>query len=136
MMLINYLYETSLRVRYAETDQMGYVYYGTYPQFFEVGRVEAMRSLGLSYRKLEESGFMLPVLDLKIKYFNAATFDDLITIKTTVVALDGIKLKFDYLICREEIKLCEGSTTLVFVNKSDRRPTRPPQFFVDRLASL
>lgn len=135
-MFINYLNETSLRIRYGETDQMGYVYYGTYAQFFEVGRVEAMRALGLSYRELEEKGYMLPVMDMNIKYFNPATFDDLITIKTNVVSLDGVKLTFNYLIVKDQIKLCEGSTTLVFVDRKTMKPTRPPKFFIERLSEI
>ncbi|MBP6403824.1 MAG: acyl-CoA thioesterase, partial [Bacteroidia bacterium] len=79
-----YTSEIQVRVRYAETDQMGYVYYGNYAAYFEVARVEALRSLGFSYKKLEEDGLMLPVLDFSVKYFKPAYYDDVLTIKTTI----------------------------------------------------
>ena len=74
--------QTKIRVRYAETDQMGYVYYGNYAQFFEVGRVEWLRSLGVSYKSLEDSGVMLPVINLNVQYIKPAKYDDLLTITT------------------------------------------------------
>ncbi len=74
--------EIKLRVRYGETDQMGYVYYGNYAQFFEVGRVEWLRNLGFSYKKIEESGLMLPVLKLNVNFLKPAVYDDLLTVVT------------------------------------------------------
>ncbi len=76
--------ETQMRVRYAETDRMGYAYYGNYATYFEVARVEALRELGMSYRELEDSGILLPVRDLHIKYHKPAYYDDLLTIKTSI----------------------------------------------------
>ena len=73
-----------LRVRYGETDQMGYCYYGNYAQYFEVGRVETLRSLGLSYKQLENEGFMLPVSEFSVKYKSPAFYDDLLSIETTI----------------------------------------------------
>ena len=83
--------ETKLRVRYGETDQMGYVYYGNYAQFFEVGRVEWLRELGISYKSLEESKIMLPVINLNINYLKPAKYDDLLTIVTTLKKLPQVK---------------------------------------------
>jgi acyl-CoA thioester hydrolase len=77
-----YSVKNQIRVRYAETDRMGYVYYGNYAQYFEVARVEMLRGLGISYKTLEDSGIMLPVLDFTIKYIKPAFYDDLLTIKT------------------------------------------------------
>lgn len=129
-MEINFKNTTNLRVRYAETDQMGYVYYGNYAQYFEVGRVEAMRAVGISYKDLENQGFMLPVMDLNIKYHSPALYDDELQIETTIVSLNGVRLLFEYVIFSKNKKLCSGSTTLVFVNKSTMRPVSPPVNFI------
>lgn len=88
--------ETMLRVRYAETDQMGFVYYGNYAQYYEVGRVEAMRSLGFSYKEMEENGILMPVINLNINYKKPALYDDEIRIVTTVSKLPSVRITFDY----------------------------------------
>ena len=79
---IEFIHETKVRVRYGETDQMGYCYYGNYAQYFEVGRVEALRSLGCSYKALEDQGIMLPVSEYNVKYKRPAYYDDELTIQT------------------------------------------------------
>jgi len=123
-----------LRVRYSETDQMGYCYYGNYAQYFEVGRVEALRSVGMSYKELEDSGIMLPVSEFRVKYFAPAYYDDLLRIETQIVELRGSRLLFDYLITNESGKeICAASTTLVFVKKQNMRPVAPPTEFTDRI---
>lgn len=128
---------TSLRVRYGETDQMGYCYYGNYAQYFEVGRVEALREIGMSYRELEESGVMLPVSDFRVKYIFPAKYDDLLTITTYVSKLEGVRLTFDYEIHNEQKRLVStASTTLVFVNKQSMRPVSPPEEFMALLSNL
>ena len=120
-----------IRVRYGETDQMGYCYYGNYAQYFEVGRVEALRSLGLSYKALEDDGIMLPVLDFNVKYIAPAYYDDLLTIEKTIERIDGARLYFSYEIKNEAGKLIsKATTTLVFVNKTTMRPTVPPAQFL------
>ena len=86
--------ETTLRVRYGETDQMGYVYYGVYAQYYEVGRVEAMRSLGISYREMEESGILMPVINLTINYKKPALYDDEVRIVTSVKDIPGVRITF------------------------------------------
>ncbi len=125
---------TQIRVRYAETDKMGYVYYGNYAQYFEVGRVEGLRDLGLSYRKMEEEGIMLPVLEYQIKYFKPAFYDDLLTIKTTITAVKGARIFFEYETLSETNELLnKGNTTLVFVNMSTNKPCPPPDWFVEKM---
>src|SRR3954467_12141196 len=89
--------EIKIRVRYGETDQMGYVYYGVYAQYYEVGRVEAMRLLGFSYKEVEARGILLPVVDFTINYKKPAFYDDEITLITYVKEKpEGVKLSFDY----------------------------------------
>ena len=124
-------HDTELRVRYGETDQMGYVYYGDYAEYFEVGRVEALRSLGFPYRRLEEEGVMLPVHDLRITYHKPAHYDDLLTIRTIIKALPSVRIVFDYEVRNEAGDLlCEASTILVFVDRATMRPRRAPDAFL------
>lgn len=133
-MEINFSHTTFLRVRYGETDQMGYCYYGNYAQYFEVGRVEALRSLGMSYRSMEESGVMLPVSDFHVKYYAPAKYDDLLKVTTSIKALHGPRLIFEYKVENEEGELIsEAETTLVFVQKETMKPTKVPNEFMDKL---
>ena len=117
-----YEFNVKLRVRYAETDQMGYCYYGNYAQYFEVARVETLRSLGLSYKELEESGILLPVSDYQIKYILPAFYDEELNIKCVIKEISEFKIKFDYQTHNQQDKLLNfGSTTLVFVNKQTKK---------------
>lgn len=125
-----YTSEVQVRVRYAETDQMGYVYYGNYAAYFEVARVEALRYLGFSYKKLEEDGVMLPVLDFSVKYFKPAFYDDVLTIRTTIREMPQARIHFEYDTYNEkEILLNSASTTLVFINRKTNRPCAAPEDF-------
>lgn len=120
--------EIQVRVRYAETDQMGYVYYGNYATYFEVARVELLRSIGFTYKKLEEEGIMLPVFEFSIKYFKPAFYDDLLTIKTNLEYNNGARIKFHYEIFNESgILLNRAETTLVFIDRTTNRPTSMPE---------
>lgn len=122
-----YRSETNIRVRYGETDQMGYVYYGFYAMYYEVARVESLRQLGLTYKEIEEAGVMMPVLENHSRYIAPARYDELLTIVTYLKERPGIKVKFEYEIYNEANKLIhEGNTLLVFVEKATARPCRPP----------
>jgi len=125
---------TELRVRYAETDQMGYVYYGNYAAYYEVGRVELMRQLGTSYRQIEDSGLMLPVRDFTVRYFKPALYDDLITVETRIEEMPAARIKFYYDIYNEKGDLLTSAeTTLVFVSKETNRPVHAPNLLIDAL---
>ncbi|MGE0587796.1 MAG: acyl-CoA thioesterase [Cyclobacteriaceae bacterium] len=125
-----YISETSVRVRYSETDQMGYVYYGNYAAYFEVARVESLRQLGMTYRELEEMGIMMPVLENKSKYIAPALYDDKLKIVTTIREKPGVRIRFEYEISNAEGEVIhQGETLLVFVNKKTGRPCRPPEAF-------
>jgi acyl-CoA thioester hydrolase len=120
--------EIKVRVRYAETDQMGYVYYGNYAIYFEVARVEMLRSIGFSYKKLEDDGIMLPVLDFSIRYMKPAFYDDLLTIRTTIPEIPRARIRFSYETFNESgILLNKAETTLVFIDRKTNRPTAMPQ---------
>ena len=123
-----YQNEVKIRVRYAETDQMGYVYYGNYAMYYEVARVESFRNLGFIYRKLEEQGVMMPDIESKSKYLSAAKYDDLLTIKVSIPDLPSVKILFHYSITNENGDLInEGETLLAFVDMKTGMPCRPPQ---------
>ena len=125
-------HQTQIRVRYSETDQMGYVYYGNYAQYFEVARVEWLRKLGVSYKSLEENGIMLPVLKLEVNYHKPAKYDDLLTIKTTVKKKPLVKIEFDFEIYNEQNELLTtGFTSLVFIDMKRNKPTKAPQNILD-----
>ncbi len=121
---------TQIRVRYAETDQMGVVYYGNYPTYFEVARVEAIRSLGYSYKQMEESGILMPVVDMHIKYLRPAKYDDLLTIKTQVRDMPSHKIVFHSHILNEDGKiLTKSEITLFFVDSVNFEKASLPKTF-------
>ena len=131
-----YTHSTELRVRYGETDRMGYVYYGDYAEYFEVGRVEALRSLGFPYRALEEAGVMLPVRDMQVRYHRPARYDDLLTLHTTIEELPSASIRFRYVLHGPNGDLLtEATTTLVFVDAATMRPRRAPDDLVKTLSS-
>ncbi|HLV46829.1 MAG TPA: thioesterase family protein [Flavobacterium sp.] len=120
-------FDIKVRVRYAETDQMGVVYHGNYAQYFEMGRVEWMRSKGLSYKKMEENGIMLPVVSLQMNYKKPAKYDDLLTVTTILKSQTSVKIEFDYEIRNEAGDLLTtGYSVLVFVDMKTGRPIAPP----------
>lgn len=117
-----------LRTRYAETDQMGVVYYGNYPQYLELGRVEWLRSIGFTYKAMEEEGVMMPVVSLQIQYKKPALYDELITIRTKLKELPSTKIEFDYEILNERGELLStANAILVFVDAKTFRPVRCPE---------
>ncbi|MCA0932326.1 acyl-CoA thioesterase [Lutimonas saemankumensis] len=128
--------QTKLRVRYGETDQMGYVYYGNYAQFFEVGRVEWLRALGVSYKSLEESGIMLPVRELNINYLKPAKYDDLLTITTILSKKPLVKIEFDFEVQNEKKELLTtGYASLVFMDMQKSKPIKAPKELLDQIYS-
>ena len=129
-----YISETTVRVRYAETDKMGYVYYGNYTHYYEVGRVEALRQLGTSYKEMEDNGVMLPVYICNIKYLKPALYDDLLVIKTIIRELPTAKITFDYEIYNQKNELLNtGTTSLVFINMASNKPCPAPGSFMEKI---
>ncbi len=130
-----YAHQTTLRVRYADTDRMDQVYYGRYAEFFEMGRVEAMRNLGISYRELEEMGVLLPVIEWRVRYLLPLTYDELLRIETIIPEMPTARIRFLYRILNSEGRLAaDGETTLVFVRANDRRVIRSPHRLREALA--
>jgi acyl-CoA thioester hydrolase len=127
--------ETRIRVRYGETDRMGYLHHGSYALYFEAGRTELLRQLGLTYRQLEDDGILLPVREMKIEYFLPALYDDEVVVKSTLIKEASARLEFEYEI--KDLKnnlLCKAQTTLVFVDATSRRAMRAPDFFMELIS--
>jgi len=122
-----FIHETKVRVRYGETDQMGVVYYGNYALYYETGRVEALRSLGMTYRKMEESGVQMPVLEMHCRYLASALYDEQLTIRTIIREMPAARITFDFEVLNELAQLINrGMVSLAFINTSTNRPTRCP----------
>src|SRR5690606_36470136 len=123
-------HKCKIRVRYSETDQMGYVYYGNYAAYYEVARVEMLRNLGTTYKEMEESGTMMPVLELKCKYIRPARYDEELSITVKILEKPQTRIKFHYEIHNENEELINiGETALVFVNIEKNRPGLPSKEF-------
>lgn len=130
-------HQLQVRVRYAETDQMGVVYHGNYAQYFEMGRVEWLRNLGVSYKWMEDNGVMLPVVNLSMNYKRPAKYDDLLTVKTILKSQTGVKIEFDYEIYNEKNELLTtGYSMLVFVDMKTGRPVYPPIYVTEKIEAL
>lgn len=120
-------HRTKFRVRYAETDRMGFVYYGNYATYFEVGRVELLRSLGVAYKDIEDSGVLLPVRDMNVRYIKPAKYDEVLTLHTRLVDVPSARIVFLYALYNEGGDLLTtAEITLVFVDKTTERPVSAP----------
>ncbi len=122
------------RVRYGETDQMGYVYHGNYAQYLEMGRLEWLRQLGVSYKEMEENGIMLPVYSLNLRFVKPAFYDDVLTITTSIKKTPSVRIEFEYQIHNQDgILINTAETTLVFIDMKTGRPTKCPKYILDKL---
>jgi acyl-CoA thioester hydrolase len=129
-----FISEVKIRVRYAETDQMGYVYYGNYAVYFEVARVEALRELGMNYKDLEAKGIMLPVHTFTVKYNKPAFYDELLTVRTRIKEIPKVRAGFSHEVFNEKMELLTtGEVTVVFIDIQSKRPIRAPQDFLKKI---
>jgi acyl-CoA thioester hydrolase len=128
------IHQTNIKVRYAETDQMGVVYHGNYAQYLEIGRLEWLSSLGISYKEMESNNVMLPVVELSLNYRKSAHYDDVLTISTSLLKHPTASIEFNYEIHNSSGELLTtGHTKLVFINKKSNFPMRCPQYILDKL---
>jgi acyl-CoA thioester hydrolase len=126
---------TEIRVRYGETDQMGFVYYGNYALYLEQGRTDWLRKIGFSYKELETQNILLPVTQFSINYHAPGRYDDLLLIETTLVKMPGVKIQFSYVIFNEDKKqLITAETTLAFVDKNTMKITPAPEYLIEAIA--
>ena len=124
----------NIRVRYAETDQMGYVYYGNYATYYEVARVESLRNIGFNYKELEEEGIMLPVLENHSEFIQPGKYDDLLSINVSIKEKPGVRIAFHYDIYNgNETLIHRGVTKLAFVSVKTGKPCRPPDHLQELL---
>lgn len=131
------IHEINVRVRYAETDQMAVVYHGNYAQYFEMGRVEWLRNLGISYKWMEDNGVMLPLVSLSMNYKKPARYDDLLTIRTIFKSQTSVKIEFDYEIYNELGELLTtGNSILVFVDIKTGKPILPPTYIKEMMIEV
>jgi acyl-CoA thioester hydrolase len=127
--------EIRIRVRYGETDRMGYMHHGAYALYFEEGRTELLRQLGSSYRQMEDDGILLPVREMRIEYSQPVLYDEEVIVKTFLAKLPSAKLEFDYEIWSLTGSIiCKANTTLVFVNAQTRKPMRAPASFIELIS--
>jgi len=127
-------YSVSLRVRYGETDQMSVVYHGNYAHYFELGRTEWLRFLGVTYKDMEMSGIMLPVISISCKFKKSGFYDDVLTVKVMLVKKPFVKIEFNYEITNQHNELITtGNTILAFINKETMKPTACPDYLLERL---
>ena len=127
-------FSTSIRVRYGETDQMGVVYHGNYATYFEVARTEWLRSLGVTYKNMEDSGIMLPVISLSFNFIKSAKYDDLLTISVFLKKSPLVKIEFDYeIVNQNKEKISTGNSVLAFINMETNKPTKCPDYILEKL---
>jgi acyl-CoA thioester hydrolase len=125
--------KTKIRVRYAETDQMRFVHHSNYIIWFEFARVELMKHYGFSYARLEDEGYMMPVLEINVQYFKPARFDELITIRAFISQMPRAKIKFEYEVSNEHgVLICRGSSLHSFMNQKDKA-VKPPKEFLKEM---
>lgn len=126
----------SFRVRYSETDKMGVVYHGNYAQYLEMGRVEWLRALGISYKSLEDSGVMLPVINMQVNFKKSAYYDDELTVITTIKNIPTVRISFEYEIVNQfDELLVTAETQLVFMDMERKRPIKCPDSILNALYS-
>jgi acyl-CoA thioester hydrolase len=124
-----FTHDETIRVRYGETDQMGVVWHGTYIAYFEVARTGALRALGHSYRDIEETGVMMPVVEAGIVYHHPARYDDVLTVRVEIRDRPTARMRFDYTVLGQDgAQLATGFTVLAFMHRDTRRPCKPPTF--------
>ena len=125
---------TKIRIRYGETDQMGFVYHGNYAQFFEIGRLDWITQIGVSYKEMESQGILLPVIYLETSFLKSAYYDDELTIETFLLEIPTVRIKFGYNIFNNKNELLtKGTTHLVFLNKKNNKPMRCPNYILDKI---
>ena len=128
-------HRSHIRVRYADTDKMGIIYYGKYFEYFEQGRSDLLRAIGLPYPEVERQGIYLPVIEASARYRKSASYDEMIILETVVPELPVARIRLEYRVFREgdEEPLVEGHTIHSFLNSATGKPTRAPAFFLHTL---
>ncbi|NOX67407.1 MAG: acyl-CoA thioesterase [Chlorobi bacterium] len=129
-------YTTTIRVRYADTDKMQFVYNGKYLEYFEVGRTELLRSVGLPYSEIEKAGYQLPLREAGLKFKQPAVYDDLLDVEAAVEKLYTAEVYIKYKITRKgtDVLIAEGFTSHMFIHEESKKPAKPPKIYIEKLA--
>jgi len=129
-------HKTTIRVRYADTDKMEFVYNGKYLEYFEVGRTELLRSSGLAYSDLEKAGYQLPLIQAHVNYKSAAHYDDILEVEAILKEINSAKVHIDYIIrnSKNGLVIADGYTDHLFIKSENKKPTRPPKIYIDSLS--
>lgn len=129
------IHKTKIRVRYADTDKMQFVYNGKYLEYLEVGRTELLRECGLPYSKIEKEGYQLPLIEAGLKYISPAHYDDMLIIEAKLKELYTAKVHLEYTITREDDEklIATGFTSHMFIKEDSKKPTKPPQVYINAL---
>ena len=128
--------EIEFFVRYSETDQMSFVYHGNYVKYFEMGRIAWLNKLGFSYKKMEDDGILLPVIDLNINFKKSALFDDKLLLKTKLIRIPSYMIEFEYKIIRDGNMITSGYTKLIFLNSKTHKPMRCPDQIINAVKKV
>ena len=127
-------YKTEIRVRFCETDKMQFLHHAKYVEYFEVARTEMLRYYGLPYKSIEDKGIEMPVMEISIKYKNAAFYDELLTVEASVSEINSPKVHIDYKVFKENgLIAAEGYSVLAFMKTATKKACRPPEFYVNTL---
>ena len=130
-----FTYTTKIRVRYADTDKMQFVYNGKYLEYFEIGRTELLRSSGLAYSEIENIGYQLPLIEAGIKYKSPAHYDDVLLVEASIDEVYSAKVHIEYKLIRESdnVLIATGFTDHMFIKSDTKKPTKPPQIYINAL---
>ena len=124
-------YDFKFRVTYPDTDKMGTMHHANYAKYYEAARWELFRSIGVSYNSIEEAGVMCPVINMNFKFIKPTRYDELLTIKTTLTAIKGVRAWFSYQLYNEQNELInKAETEIAFVDKTNWKPCSPPDFLL------
>jgi len=124
-------FSSKIRVSYSDTDQMGFVHHSNYLKYYETGRWNLFRQLGMPYKRIEQEGFLLPVVDVQIQYLKPAFYDEVLTIETSLIQFKGVKLAVGFKLFNEDHELINTATIiLAFISKHSRKPCKPPTALV------
>lgn len=122
-------HDYTFRVMYPDTDKMGVVHHSNYVRYYEAARWELFRSIGISYHSVEESGYMLPVIQMNLRFIRSAHYDEQLTVRTTLKTMKGVRIWFTYKLFNEMEQLInEAECELAFVDRDSWKPCGPPSF--------
>jgi len=128
-------HSTKIRIAYGHTDKMGFLFHGHYPHFFSVARTEAIRSLGMSYKQLEDRGIIMPVAKLQMHFIRPAAYDDVLRFETTVRLLEKDRISFHYNVFKEDERICTRATVnLVFMDAKIHERVNMPDELMNKLS--